>query len=133
MEQFEIQDSRAQLVVVPALGAGIVRYEASRKDGTSVPLLRSWNASAGAVPFSLACNPLLPWSNRISGGGFSYQGRFHPLEPNLQGQKYPLHGNGFQVPWTIESSVPSSDSGSVRLAEAGLAPLGEKFRAFLAK
>lgn len=101
MESIEIQDRRSRLVVIPAVGAGVARYDAFRVDGSATPLLRSWNPAAGADPFSLACNLLVPWSNRISGGGFSYQGRFHPLSPNFAGEKYPLHGNGLQVAWTV--------------------------------
>jgi aldose 1-epimerase len=120
MRQIEIQDGRARLVVLPALGAGVASYEARRPDGTTVPLLRSWSPSAGDDPFSLACNLLLPWSNRISGGGFSYQRRFHPLVPNIKGSKFPLHGNGFQNPWNIRRST--STSVTLELSDAPVGP-----------
>ena len=33
---------------------------------------------------------MLPWSNRISGGGFEHAGRFHPIAPNRGGEPYPI-------------------------------------------
>ena len=53
-------------------------------------------------PFDLAKNLLVPWSNRISGGGFHFDGRFHPLAPNLPGEPFPIHGNGFSSRWSVE-------------------------------
>lgn len=51
--------------------------------------------------FALGCNVLLPFSNRISSGGFVHDGRFHALEPNLPNSPYPTHGNAFQRAWKI--------------------------------
>jgi aldose 1-epimerase len=47
---------------------------------------------------------MVPFANRISGGGFHHGGQFHRLEPNRAGDKYPNHGNGFQSAWTAEMS-----------------------------
>ncbi|MEI9404128.1 hypothetical protein [Mesorhizobium argentiipisi] len=41
----------------------------------------------------------MPWSNRFSGGGFIFNGRFHAVEPNVPGEAFPIHGDGFQKPW----------------------------------
>jgi aldose 1-epimerase len=119
MELLEIQDGRARVTVAPALGAGLASYEALRRDGIAVPLLRSWRPAAGADPFALAGNLLLPWSNRISGGGFSYQGRFHPLQPNWPGEKYPLHGNAFQTPWAVRQHTAAAVTLELRGAPVG--------------
>ncbi len=61
-----------------------------------------------AEPFALASNLLLPWSNRISGGGFRFADRFHPLAANLHGEPYPIHGNGFSSAWTVEAMSRAS-------------------------
>jgi len=119
METIEIQNDSARLVVIPAMGAGIAAYEALRQDGLSVPLLRRWKPSSDADPFALACNLLVPWSNRISGGGFVYQEQFHPLAPNFPGQNHPLHGNGFQVPWNVLQSSATSVTLELRDAVVG--------------
>lgn len=52
-------------------------------------------------PFALGCNILAPFSNRISGGGFSHDGVFHPLAPNIAGEPYPNHGNALSSAWMV--------------------------------
>ncbi|TIS47511.1 MAG: aldose 1-epimerase, partial [Mesorhizobium sp.] len=47
------------------------------------------------------CQLLVPWSNRISGGGFTFDGRFHAVAPNIPGEAFPIHGDGFQKPWRL--------------------------------
>ena len=51
---------------------------------------------------------LVPWSNRISGSGFLFAGKFHSLQPNLPGEPYPIHGNGFSSAWSVENTTPTS-------------------------
>ncbi len=102
-----IDDGHAQVVIVPALGGGLARYD-WRGSGGFVPVFRRCEDPVGAGPFDLACNLLVPWSNRISGGGFSFQGHFHPLEPNLPGEPFPIHGNGFQQHWTVDDIKAAS-------------------------
>ena len=52
--------------------------------------------------FSLAGNILVPFSNRISGGGFDWAGIHHPLEQNFAGDPFPIHGDAFQREWTLQ-------------------------------
>ena len=63
-----------------------------------VSLFRAWDGHSDD-PNRHACYPLVPWSNRISGGGIDAGGRFWPLQPNWQGAPYPIHGDGWQRPW----------------------------------
>jgi aldose 1-epimerase len=63
-----------------------------------LPVLRSFQGVETEV-FSLASNILVPFSNRISGGGFTWQGQFHEVPPNFAGEDLPIHGDGFQSPW----------------------------------
>jgi len=102
-----IQSAHARVDVCAELGAGLLTY--SLADGTSV--LRP-SPSEIRSPFDLACNLMVPWCNRLSDGGFSVDGTFHPIEPNLPGQSLPLHGNAFQKPWTITKH----DDASIELA-----------------
>jgi galactose mutarotase-like enzyme len=64
-------DGVAEAVVVPELGAGLASYDLIEAD-TRIPLFRPRRDLRGAGPFDLANNLLLPWSNRISGGGFRF-------------------------------------------------------------
>ena len=83
--------------IVPSVGAGLARF-----DWKHTPLLRSWPKGGSMDCMDLACNLLLPWSNRISGGGFRFDDVFYKLLPNLPGESYPIHGNGLTSAWTVD-------------------------------
>jgi aldose 1-epimerase len=99
-----LADSVAQVVVSPTLGAGLRRYDFIA-GGRREPLFRPAPEGATA-PFELANILLVPWSNRISGGGFYFNGEFHPLAPNAQNEPFPIHGNGFTSSWSISERGP---------------------------
>lgn len=114
-----IGDGAAEAVIVPDLGAGLAAYDLVDASGRT-PLFRSCRDPSRAGPFDLALNLLVPWSNRISGGGFHFMGQFHPLAPNVLGEPYPIHGNGFSSRWAIERTTGAS--AELRLRSDGLGP-----------
>ena len=89
--------------VVPSLGGGLARLDLMR-DGAAVPILRPWPDGSTDDPNDLALYPMVPWTNRISGGGFAFGGRFHPLPQNLAGEPCPIHGDGWQSSWSVASA-----------------------------
>ena len=104
-----ISDGAAEAVIVPDLGAGLAAYDLLSPSGR-MPLFRPCRDLARAGPFDLALNLLVPWSNRISGGGFPFNGRFHPLAANVAGERYPIHGNGFSSRWRVERAMAAGDN-----------------------
>ncbi len=99
-QRLTLSDGVAEIVVLPSVGAGLERYDFVAR-GQREPLFRA--APQGTVnPFALANILLVPWSNRISGGGFRFGGAFHPLEANVSGEAYPIHGNGFSSQWRVK-------------------------------
>jgi aldose 1-epimerase len=99
----ELSDGRSEVRIAPDLGAAITRYDALVADGSPVPIFKP------AEPdFAYGCQLLVPWSNRISGGGFEFDGRFHPIEPNVPREPFPLHGDGFQKPWRIVGATETT-------------------------
>jgi aldose 1-epimerase len=96
VELCSIEAGQARLQLAPALGGGIARLDVGGR-----PVLRPWNRDE-TDPFSLACNVLVPFSNRISRGGIDWNGRHYPLEPNLSGEAFPIHGDGFQRAWAAQ-------------------------------
>lgn len=113
-ELFKFSRGPAQLVLAPSLGGAIARL-----DVTGRPVLRPWNGDTGN-PFSLANNVLVPFSNRISGGGINWNGDHHPIKANLPGDAYPIHGDGFQRHWSIEET--SVDSARLVLEAGRIGP-----------
>jgi aldose 1-epimerase len=111
----EIRSGDLSAEIVPSLGAGLARFNHGR-----VPLFRPWPDGGSTNPFDLACNLLLPWSNRISGGGFTFEHKFHELLPNVAGEPFPIHGNGFSSEWNVDSLA--SDRAQLSLVSDGPGP-----------
>ena len=115
IETIKIRSGDLCAEIVPSLGAGLARFDHGR-----VPLFRPWPDGGSTNPFDLACNLMLPWSNRISGGGFTFEDTFHELLPNLAGEPFPVHGNGFSSAWTVDSLTP--DRAQLSLVSHGPGP-----------
>ncbi|MFP8779384.1 aldose 1-epimerase [Hydrogenophaga sp. RWCD_12] len=101
-----LDDGRQRLGLVPGMGGSVATWmlhpspTASGHPGhTPFHLWRPWFGDPD--PFSVASLPLVPWSNRVSGGGFELGGQFHPLQPNRAGEPYPIHGEGWLQPWEV--------------------------------
>ena len=102
MKTVKLSNKLAVLELAPEMGGGIARLDVAGEDGAVLPVLRPWSGDTSDGPFSLACNILVPFSNRISDGGFTYQGEHHSVLPNLDIEEFPIHGDGFQKPWSVE-------------------------------
>lgn len=92
----EVERGKARLVVT-SKGGCIASLDVEDK-----PLLRGWHADElPDQPFQLASFVLVPFSNRISNGAFSFEGHEYRLKPNVAGEGLPIHGSGFQQNWEI--------------------------------
>lgn len=98
-----LQSGRQRLHVLPTLGGALAGWEWQR-ERKWLPLLRPWSADPAAL-YATACFPLLPWSNRITGGGFDFDGKHYPLVPNRPGEPYPIHGDSWRQAWTITAQA----------------------------
>jgi len=94
-----------RLGLVPSLGGGVAAWQLERPAGP-LDLWRPWAGDTDR--YTLASFPMVPWSNRISAGGFEHDGVFHAIAPNRVGEPYPIHGDGWLQPWTIHQ--PSTDA-----------------------
>lgn len=116
LETIEIGDGRARAVIAPAIGGGLARFD--MYDGNAWrPIMRPYAAPKDGKPpaFSMAMNVLVPWSNRISGGGITCGATQYALSPNVEGEPYPIHGDGWLNPWRVEAI----DGASARLSHDG--------------
>lgn len=114
----ELDNGAARICVRPDLGAGLTCFDV-RQDGVWQPVFRTVDPATDH-PFALANILLVPFSGRVSGGGFSFDGAFHALPRNLETEPYPIHGNGFSATWTEASR--SSDSITLTLSSDGPGP-----------
>jgi aldose 1-epimerase len=88
------------LTLSPELGGSIARFDYRRSDGTQIPVLRG-SADRDATVLDQASFPLVPYSNRIRGGRFTFRGREVRIAPNMTGDPSPLHGQGWLAPWDV--------------------------------
>ncbi|MXU64405.1 aldose 1-epimerase [Oceanomicrobium pacificus] len=108
----ELEDDRSKVALAPELGGAVAGMWA-KTGGQAVPVLRSL---AGAASFDLASNVLVPFSNRIGGGAFTFEGRTYDVAPNLEGEACPIHGDGFQRGWQV---VQTSAAHAVLVLDKG--------------
>lgn len=94
-----LESEHQRLGLVPQLGGGVAAWR-WRASGGDFDIWRPWDG-ASEDRYSLASFAMLPWSNRISKGGFGHRGRWHSMRPNRAGEPYPIHGNGWLQPWDI--------------------------------
>lgn len=94
-----LENTLLRLEVAPEIGGSVVRFEALRKESV-LPLFRPGTAGE-TEPNRMGLYPLVPWANRISGGGFEWQGEHYPLAPNRSDEPFPIHGDGWQQAWTV--------------------------------
>ena len=90
-----------EVVIVPHLGGGVASFD-HVAEGTRTPVLRRAPPGYASV-LEAASFPLVPFSNRIRGGRFTFRGREVALAPNMAPDPSPLHGQGWLSPWTVEA------------------------------
>ena len=110
MDTVTLANAHLRAQVAPAIGGGLARFDVL-SGGAPRALLRGFDCASGGpdpTPSQLACFPLVPWSNRIGNSGFEFEGSRIDLAPNRAGEPCPIHGEGWQQAWTIDSR--SADS-----------------------
>ena len=94
-----------RLGLVPGLGGGVAAWQLERPEQPPLDLWRPWDGSNTDM-YSLASFAMVPWTNRISGGGFEQDGRFHAVALNRPSEPYPIHGDGWLQPWDWRQPAP---------------------------
>jgi len=100
-----IEAAGQRLGLVPSLGGGVAEWSRRGPDGEQ-HLWRPWTRETDDR-YSLASFAMLPWSNRISRGGFEHAGQWHAMTPNRAGEPYPIHGDGWLQAWTLAQPAPN--------------------------
>jgi aldose 1-epimerase len=96
-----LQAHGQRLGLLPHLGGGVAAWQwLEGAAGGPVDLWRPWDG-ASDDRYTFASFAMLPWSNRISGGGFEHDGRLHAVRRNRIGEPYPIHGDGWLQPWRL--------------------------------
>jgi aldose 1-epimerase len=93
---------RLRLELRPGIGGSISRFAWSN-DGMEWPVFRGAEPGQTFI-LEMGSFPLVPWVNRVRGGGFGFRGRHVELSPELRIDPSPLHGHGWLAPWQVQSA-----------------------------
>jgi aldose 1-epimerase len=112
--------------IMPSLGGGVARFDVLR-EGRRIEVFRGCPQGGTDDPGELGLYVLVPWSNRISGSGFTFGGVFHPLAPNTADEPFPIHGDGWLSSWRVSLN----DDRRVRLEHEAYGPGPYRYEATL--
>ena len=100
MDLITLRAGDAAVELAPEAGGSVTRYWIERG-----PVTREWLRPTPAAalraghPYLAAAFPLVPYSNRIRAGRFSFRGR-SVVEPlNRPPERHAIHGHGWQARW----------------------------------
>ncbi|HEY5722878.1 MAG TPA: aldose 1-epimerase [Allosphingosinicella sp.] len=99
MTPITLTAGRLELVLAPAVGGSIARFDWLEKE-RRINILRPAEGAPASV-LDAASFPLVPFSNRIRDGRFSFRHRNVTLAANMTGDPSPLHGQGWVAPWKM--------------------------------
>jgi aldose 1-epimerase len=98
-EIVSLQSDHQRLQLIPNLGGSVAAWDWQAANGWT-PLFRPWDR-VSEDRYTFACFPLVPWSNRITKGGFEQDGVFYPIRANRSDEPYPIHGDGWLQSWHV--------------------------------
>jgi aldose 1-epimerase len=109
--------------VSPGCGARLASLRLARS-GAIVDLLRPATPAALAEgdAYGFCGFPLVPYSGPIFGGGFAWNGWFHPLARNYPGEPVATHGEGWSSSWSIAAAGPDHLALGLTTGRAGRFP-----------
>ena len=97
--------------IFPGIGGSLGGFWSETGDGPT-----DWMRRAGADEIAagdargMACYPLVPFSNRIRDGRFTFEGHDVQLPLNFLPHPHVIHGHGWQAPWqVVEASETMAD------------------------
>lgn len=83
----------------------------------------------GLEPRQAGSFPLVPYSNRIADGRFTYESHTYQLPINMPPEPHAIHGDGWQAAWAVEASTPTE---ATLVYETENAPIAHKSRQLFA-
>lgn len=114
MTSLNLKAGKAALCLRPKLGGSIASLQYEGRD-----ILQNILDIDDPAPPDMPSIILTPFSNRISGGGFNFGGAFWDVPPNFSGDPLPIHGDGFQKVWTVETASQSCAALTLQNGEIG--------------
>ena len=106
MQTIDLSSGNLRVKLSPDVGGSIARFDLHTAAGP-VPLFRPAPSGSRSV-LEMASFPVVPFANRVRGGAFTLRGRTIALKPNMPGERFPLHGQGWLAAWRVVRSNGNS-------------------------
>ncbi|NSL56011.1 aldose 1-epimerase [Uliginosibacterium aquaticum] len=117
-----LENDHQRLGLLPSLGGSAAFWDV-RRDERDSPWCPIWRPYAPSGSRRIIANfPLVPWSNRLPGGGFELNGRFYPVHNPLPENPMPSHGTGWRQRWLVTRISASEIEMSMETRQAEDAP-----------
>ena len=94
----QIKNANQRLGLLPELGGSAAFWEVRRGEAWH-DIWRPYEPAEDGKRV-VANFPLVPFSNRITGGGITVDGEFYAMTPNRAGA-FPIHGTGWMDEWSV--------------------------------
>jgi aldose 1-epimerase len=91
--------------ILPELGGSIGAWS---MDGQEMLRAASATSIAAGDPYGMASFPLVPYSNRVDGGRFVWDGNVITLARNFPPEPHAIHGVGFEKAWQVVARARDS-------------------------
>ena len=97
-----LRSGNALLAIIPEVGGCITRYCLKTEEQVLELMRPSTQVGLAAEDLTkMSCFPLIPFSNRIRNGRFSFQGKQIKMLTNFPPEVHTIHGHGWKAPWTV--------------------------------
>jgi aldose 1-epimerase len=117
MELVKLRHGAGEVVLAPAIGGAIVSWTDRDQPMLRPPVPGSLELEAVR---GLAAMPLVPYSNRIKAGLFSFAGAHHEIPATWSG--HAIHGVGWKRAWTVTQAGETAAIMALDHAADGLWP-----------
>lgn len=108
MPPLTLESPNILAVIDPDLGAAVLDLSIRGPGGQWSPLMRRATHET-CTPGETGMFLMAPWSNRIAGAAFDFQGRAHTLRSNFN-DGTAIHGDAWTRPWRITDRTPVTAS-----------------------
>ena len=115
-EPLELAAGDLRAGLVPAIGGSIAHFRWRGID--LMRALSATDAQAGNV-LGVACFPMLPYANRITGNAFTFEGRTWRFAANNPPERFNVHGTGWQRAWSADRAGPGEAHVTLEVSGGG--------------
>ncbi|WP_116136787.1 aldose 1-epimerase [Trinickia diaoshuihuensis] len=103
--ELTLANEHLRVDLAPSRGGGMTRFDWHGDGRAPTPIFRGCDSGQPAQdetdPNGLACYPLVPFSNRIGGARFQFEGREVAVPRNRADERLPIHGDGWLRAWRV--------------------------------